>query len=160
MATNTYVPLATTTLGVASASVTFSNLDTATYRDFRVIFQGRPSSNAVYLNMRVNNDSTSGAYKGVLLYNGPNGFRTSNDSVSAHDVWDFNPEKSMIYDLYDAGVSGKVRTIITAENKPSGFRSLAGVHYLNTNAVSSLVFSFTSGNIQAGTTIGLYGLAG
>jgi hypothetical protein len=110
--------------------------------------------------MRVNNDATSGAYKGVLLYNGANGFRTSNDSVSAHDVWDYSPEKSMVYDIYDAGVSGKNRSIITSENKPSGFRSLAGCLYLNTNAISSLVFSFTSGNISAGTTISIYGLAG
>jgi hypothetical protein len=81
MPTPTYTPLATVTLGSASASVTFSSIP-ATYRDLIVVFAGAATASATAF-IRLNGDTGSNYSSVMARGNGSNAASASTTTTGA-----------------------------------------------------------------------------
>ena len=152
MPTPTYTPLATVTLGTTASSVTFSSIP-ATYRDIVVSseligsFGGR---------MRFNSDSGTN-YPRVLMYATGSAASTENgfiveQSPSGNDM--------NLIQIMDYSANDKHKTVLIRQSEANlGNVTATAARWANTAAVTSITFLLVGGNLQAGTTISLYGIA-
>lgn len=159
---NTYTQIASTTLGSAAASVTFSSI-AATYTDLVLVINYQASGGAVYVQYRLNSDSGTNYSRTYLYGNGTSALssRGSNET----------------YIYADSGVyaaSGNWATLITNFNNYSntttnkttlsryGEASIgteASVHlWRSTAAISSIAITTNSNNFATGSTFNLYGI--
>jgi len=85
---STYTPIATTTLGSAASSVTFSSISGA-YTDLVLVGAGTLASN-LYLNVKFNNDTGSNYSRTELYGDGSSAasYRESNQSTQNFANWD------------------------------------------------------------------------
>ena len=158
---STEVAIATTTLGSAASTITFSSIP-ATYTDLRLVLVGTGSSSGVNVNLRLNNDSGTNYSQTSLVGNGS--AASSYRSTSASQFSD-----SQTY--FDATVKMKTFDIMSyagSTNKTvlfSGYGDMNGSGavesnvglYRSTSVINridlSVVISFL-----AGTTATLYGI--
>ena len=165
----TYTPLASTTIGTAVASYTFSSIS-GSYTDLVAIITASTSNaSSQVLGMTMNGDTTA-LYSTTRMYG--NGTTASSDRFSAQNSVDVGY-------LAGTGGTGNSQTIVQIQNysnattyKSCLYRwnsenagatlkyTAAGVGlWRNTAAITSLGFSFAAGNITAGSTFALYGIA-
>lgn len=171
MATTTYVPIATTTLGTASASITFSLLTTS-YTDLRVIINGTTSA-STYAYVRYSGNSTS-AYKYAVGYNNPSNAGTltmvSSTSSTSAQITPASATSTtipflIIHDVFNyQAASSTPKYAMTRfscdQNSTSlGFDSTAySYFYVAATAITSIAFFLGSGNFSTGTSATLYGI--
>lgn len=162
MATPTYIPLGTITLGTTTSSVTFSNIP-QTYKDLIMVARAK---------------STSGAYDQAIFFN-------SESSASTHDcdiMWGDGSTtgvftSSYIIDFYgsvttddtafttlhiiDYSATNKEKTYISrAGRTTSGIDMVTGC-WANQAAINKIKYFLNGGGIFAvGTTVSLYGVHG
>jgi hypothetical protein len=74
----TYDPIATTTLGSAASSITFSSISSA-YTDLRLVFTGITPNGGTYYHARFNSD-TAGNYSYTALYGSGSGALSNRES--------------------------------------------------------------------------------
>ena len=164
-----YVALATTTLGTATATVTFSSIP-ATYRDLIVIATGRSnraSAADLYL-IRLNGSSTG--YSRVWMYGDGSTFNSFSDAslnelrpyalagaTAASGRFGFLRMQIMDYMATD-----KHKTVLIDEDAAQGNDvGRATYRWANTAAVNQISVSPLLGTqLAIGTTISLYGIAG
>jgi hypothetical protein len=158
MPTPTYTPLATVTLASAASSVTFSSIP-ATYRDLIFSLELVGSESEQYL-MRLNGDTGSN-YSWVQM--GGDGGSTFSGSTTTTGVRvgyfavtsarDNAQIAIMDYSATDKHKASLIRT----NSNAAVTRAIAG-RWANTAAVTSVVFTFPSGNFNSGSTLSLYGV--
>ncbi len=164
----TYEPIATTTLGSAAATITFSSISAA-YTDLRLVFCGYSVNTDTYAQMRFNSDTGSNysstglrgngtaasSYRltgGTFIYlnNGSNGLnRAGNNRPSMLSV-----------DVFSYAGSTNKTSLITTSNDDNGGGTVersVGL-WRNTAAITSITLLLDSGNYAAGTTATLYGI--
>lgn len=155
----TYEPIATTTLGSAASSITFSSIP-ATYTDLRLILvSARVSGGAI--NYRFNSDSGSN-YSKTRVY----GFGTSVGSdadVSATEIGTNNYGTYLHLHTLDvfsyAGSTFKTCLYeVNGDNNGAGTVSRGVGLWRSTSAITSIDILLTSGTIASGTTATLYGI--
>jgi len=171
MATATYVPIATTTLGSAAASITFSSLTTS-YTDLRVIVNGTTSA-STYIYVRYSGNSTS-AYQYAVGYNKStnDGTLISTYSTSATSA-QITPASAtsttipflVIHDIFNYQLASSypkhamTRFSCDQNSTSSGFDSTGyNYFYVAATAITSIAFSLGSGNFSTGTSATLYGI--
>lgn len=66
---STYEPIATTTLGSSSATISFTSIP-ATYTDLRLVFVGKGANNGMAIGLQYNAD-TGTSYSTTFLYGNP-----------------------------------------------------------------------------------------
>jgi len=160
----TYEPIATTTLGSAASSITFSSIP-STYTDLRLVIVGQGSGNGYYA-FRFNGVSTNtynatylvgngsavssarlGAYSsGIMHYSGF--IPTTQWSMATLDVFSYagSTNKTCLSD-YSADTNG------------SGSKELGVTLWSNTSAITSITIRTDSAAQYAvGTTATLYGI--
>jgi hypothetical protein len=150
---NTYEAIATTTLGSATASVTYSSL--GAYTDIVIIFNGVADNN---LSLRFNGDT--GSNYSVT--------RIQGDSSSATSTR-FAPITSM-YGPYAVSQQISIWQVMNYSNSTTNKTALArgggagtateayvGL-WRNTAAITSISVLSQSGNMATGSTISLYGI--
>jgi hypothetical protein len=159
----TYEPIATTTLGSAAASISFTSIP-ATYTDLRLVFVGTPTSSS-WVGLRINSDSGSNYSETRLLGDGssaqssrspdtyifiaPVGLSTTLPSLIAVDLFSY------------AGSTNKtLLSNFNADANGSGFVGRLVGLWRSTSAINRLDLStlFPSGNFATGTTVTLYGI--
>lgn len=160
----TYEPIATTTLGTAAASITFSSIP-ATYTDLRVTFIGSPTSDDG-LAFQVNGLSTT-IYSGTALSgsgtvanttavtNQTYGYLTLFGSASA-TIPTFYTLDVMSY----AGSTNKT-ILSTASTDKNGSGTVERIVHLcrTTSAITSItLISQNAYNLKAGSIATLYGI--
>lgn len=165
----TYEPIATTTLGSAASSITFSSIP-GTYTDLRLVVVGVNSSgSAAYFGIRVNGDTaTNYSYTNLrgdgsaassqratsrsYIYSSFNGFQNSLPGLCEVDIFSY------------AGSTNKT-FLCTGNEDQNGSGTLTKVVGLwrNTGAITSVEVStlpsdLGGANYTAGTTATLYGI--
>jgi hypothetical protein len=161
-----YTALANVTLGSSAASVTFSSISQA-YRDLVLVFQGTSSVADRGLYARINSDSGSN-YSYVSAYG--NGSTAASESGTSSYILAHNGSASsttvqslIVYNFMDYSATDKHKTILIRENQPSGSTyndtAMLANRWANTAAITSISFIYSSGNLNAGTTVALYGVS-
>jgi len=161
VATPTYTLIDSTTLTVATTTVTFSSIP-QTYRDL-VLVCGNVSSNSAggsTLRFSLNNDNNAN-YDAVWMYG--DGTTTDSDSDSSNfyirfsvtggDIAD-NANALLIINLMDYSQTDKHTTALVSRNDQNKVLRLAG-RWKNTAAVTQID---VKAGIAAGATFHLYGI--
>jgi len=160
--TSTEVAIATTTLGTATATITFSSIP-ATYTDLRLVWV---MGNSSFATNRIQfNGDTSSNYSDTRIYgNGSNAgsYRyTNSTNISLEDGSAPNTPRELItVDIFSYTGSTNKTVLATISNDANGGGTVDRVVGLwrNTSAITSLVLSSAAGNFVAGTTATLYGI--
>jgi hypothetical protein len=157
---STYEPIATTTLGTATSSVTFSSI-TSAYTDLILVINGSPTAAESPL-ITVNSDS--GTNYSVTFFRGSGSAASSGRTTSAANInTAINPGANVrlaeIIQFQNYSNTTTYKTIIvrggTASNNALGSIGL----WRNTAAISTILVSIASGNYAVGSTFTLYGIA-
>jgi hypothetical protein len=162
MPTPTYTPLATVTLGSAAASITFSSIP-ATYRDLIIVTDTLNSSGSENLKLRFNSDTSSSYNIVALRGNGSTASSTTLGGVYAYvDTQAYGNatnRHSHIIQVMDYSATDKQKTFLSRANNASlAVDAIAG-QWINTSAITTVRFFYEIGNITAGSTFNLYGIA-
>ena len=155
MATSTYTPIASITLGSSASSVTFSSIP-QDYRDLVLVFNGTVD-NGFSFELRFNSDST-GHYSFVRA----RGTGSTADSESGttdtgirSTGGDLTNKTITIQQIMDYSATDKHKTVITRDN--SNRTSMIAARWPDTSAVTT-IDAVTNGNFDTGSTFALYGI--
>jgi len=152
------VSLATTTLGSAASTVTFSSIP-ATYRDLRLVVSGTTGSLNLIL-IKLNGDSGTN-YSSVQMYgDGTNAASASGTGEIGTAIGIFGTtQASSTCDVMDYSATDKHKSVLSRGNNTANtVRAWAG-RWASTAAVTSLqVYPNAGDSFQAGTTASLYGI--
>jgi len=150
----TYVPIATTTLGSAAASYTFTSIP-QTYTDL-VLVTTVNTSTSTGINIQFNGD-TGTNYSCTRMYSGPSSDKIANTTNSLYS-WTANNNSSYQFHIMNYSNTNVYKTFLgrmtDINNNTGAYVSL----WRNTSAITSLNF-FGSSNFTAGSTFTLYGVA-
>lgn len=165
----TYEPIASTTLGSAAASYTFSSIP-STYTDLILVSRAKVVATGVHraLLLRFNGD-TGNNYSVTRIYG--NGSSAASDRMTNQTDLDigFLPNEASQFGTSIASImsyasSSVYKSVLCAWESQGG---LSGSQYVtrevglwrSTSAITSLSVQFYADNIAAGSTFSLYGLA-
>lgn len=160
----TYEPIATTTLGSAASSITFSSISSA-YTDLKVVFVGTTTVDGETLYYRFNSDSGSNYSITQLYTNGSaRGSRLLSSATQLSTTFGIslsNTTPQMItFDVFSyAGATRKSTLGNHAGNGSSGGIDITVGLWRDTSAITS-IYMFPSGGttFKVGTTATLYGI--
>jgi hypothetical protein len=158
----TYEPIATTTLGTAAASITFSSI-AATYTDLRLVFVGAVSS-ATGAKIRLNSDTGSN-YSTTAIYGTGSAAGSERGAASFYnasygDVLSTTVPSLVTADLFSyAGSTNKTAlTEQSSDYNGTGAVTRAVSLWRNTAAITSVQIYVSTGTFNIGTTATLYGI--
>jgi hypothetical protein len=163
MPTSTYTPLATVTLGTATASVVFSSIP-ATYRDLILVADGVFLTDGFAQNFWVRvNGSTSSIYTSVRMSG--NGSTTSSGTDSDTLFYlggaNNNQKFNIVLQAMDYSATDKHKTFLARQNA-AAYQTYAGaLRFGSTNAITSITFLTANASTikyDAGSTFSLYGV--
>lgn len=161
----TYDSIATTTLGSASSSITFSSIPN-TYTDLRIIWNISGVSGSTDIPMRFNGNSTnsysytylrgtgSSIVTGGLINEGQIFMTGGNTLQSGFAV-------SLIIDIFSYADSTNSKTVLAQylnDRNGSGSVALNVGQWGNTAAINSVTLFASSQTLNAGTNATLYGI--
>lgn len=161
----TYEPIATTTLGSANSTITFSSIP-ATYTDLRLVFTAKITTGGFDALLTFNNDN-AGNYANVLCYTlGAGGAASSSANTGQTYITldflglDSNTPKLFTIDIFSyAGSTNKTMLRTASETlTSSGLVGTAASLWKNTAAISTIKIVTGSSTFTAGTTATLYGI--
>lgn len=167
----TYEPIASTTLGSATASVTFSSL--GSYTDIVLVCSVQSASSGdARINIRFNGDTASN-YSGTFMYgdgsaagSGRNTSRTSIDGTGVTVPESGTSFAPYIYQIMNYSNSSTYKTVLCRGNNTTaqvGQQIWAGASvslWRSTSAITSIVIlDITGRNFNTGSTFTLYGIA-
>lgn len=160
---STYTPIATTTLGSSSPSITFSSIS-GSYTDLRIVLNAKASP-AATVSIRLNGDSGSNYSNTVLYGTGSSaGSQRSSGSLIMESgigtVGSTNPTLITI-DLMNYSNSTTNKTVLFSESDMTGgYVSRTVGLWRSTSAITEVYIWMNSlaRNFTAGTTATLYGI--
>jgi hypothetical protein len=166
MATTTYTPIESKTLGSSASSVTFTSIP-STYTDLVLIVNGGTSSGSNSLYMRFNNDSTS-IYSTTYMYG--NGSSATPGRLTTRDAAAIGyfvapgtgNEFNSIAHIQNYANTNVYKTVLDRANSTAGTYpgAEASVSLWRSNAaINRIDVLITTNTINAGTTFTLYGIA-
>jgi len=162
MATSTYTPIATQTLGSATASVTFSSIP-STYTDLVLVANhaGVSSANALYVTL---NSDTASNYSYTLLTGNGSSATSARGSITAayfgNSTLTIGGTNSVVH-LMNYSNTTTYKTLIGRNNAADGAQpnATAAVNlWRNTAAITSVLVSYYNVNFATGSTFSLYGI--
>lgn len=159
----TYEPLATTTLGSASNTITFSSIS-GTYTDLRIILTGTSSVAGVDFVLRFNSDTATNYSLTYLAGNGSTasaGSSTSATGIIPSTLQTLNTTPQMFtFDIFNYAGSTFKTCLFNANQDLNGSGIvLNGVSmWRSTSAITTVGFTGLGGNFATGSTATLYGI--
>jgi hypothetical protein len=155
----TYTPIATTTLGSATSSITFSNIS-GSYTDLVIVLDGAGSSGLAALNVEYNGDTTVGNYSYTRLQG--NGSAASSARATSDKAIGFLAQDSCttIININNYSNSTTYKTTLTRTNSnySSDGRTAAYVSLWQNTAAITSVKLLSSINFNSGFVASLYGI--
>jgi hypothetical protein len=164
----TYEPIATTTLGSAAASVSFTSIS-GSYTDLVLIGNGyNATGTGLPCRMRFNSDTGSNYSLTNLTGNGSSASsgRGSNQAqawVGYSVGWDNNSSEPTFFiaNIMNYSNSTTYKTALVRNNQPTG--DFPGTEVIvnlwrNTSAITSIEVYINSGTFATGSTFTLYGI--
>ena len=157
----TYTPIATTTLGSAQTSVTFSSIP-ATYTDLILVYSGTNSAQDVYV--QVNGDTGTNYSTTILTGNGTTASSLRYSSATKFNV-DSNgipgsttPNTSLIHFMNYSNTTTYKTILVRTSNATYGTDAVVGL-WRSTSAINQISLSNASSyNWSSGSTFSLYGI--
>ena len=162
----TYEPIATTTLGSATATVTFSSIP-STYTDLVLVMSAFGSASGADIRVQVNSDTASNYSLTRLV-----GYTTAfSNRASNATYWQITnsvgigssssePTADVIQFMNYSNTTTN-KTMLVRHNQPQSslMETAAQVGlYRSTSAITSITFTLSSGNYSSGSTFTLYGI--
>ncbi len=160
-----YIALATTTLGSAAGSVTFSSIPTSVngvaLRDLVLIFDGTLSSSSGNIRVQFNGD-TSSSYTYVFMLGSGSGSGASGagnfDGVLG-GVVGASIRSAQIFQVMDYSATDKHKTVLNRSASQNDNVYAIVSRWPSNTAVNSIRVIVSGVNLASGTTISLYGVA-
>ncbi|NBQ85322.1 MAG: hypothetical protein EBU03_04275 [Methylophilaceae bacterium] len=156
---STYTPIATTTLGSAASSYTFSSIP-GTYTDLVLVVYTKNSVQLDSLGLQFNSDTGSNYSNTGLSGNGSSAssYRQTNQSEMNIGLISTNDAINIIQ-IMNYSNSTTYKTAISRANVPAELvRAVVGL-WRSTSAITSIKVKDGSGNnMSIGTTMTLYGI--
>ena len=158
---STYTPIATTTLGSAQATVTFTSF--SGYTDL-ILVTSTKGSTTNYPKINFNSDTGNNYSRTVLTGSGSaatsgrasNSGRIDLTSNASNSSAEFN--LNTITQILNYSNSTTYKTVlIRANNASDGVDATVGL-WRNTNAITSFEIGLNTGNFATGSTFTLYGI--
>jgi hypothetical protein len=164
---STYTPIATTTLGSAAASYTFSSIS-GSYTDLVLVVAGTISSNGFGVVARFNSDS--GTNYSLTNLRGSGSAAQSNRASNQTYVWlgygvgfSSTEQNNLVANIQNYSNTTTFKTVLSRANNANGsagFGTDAVVNlWRSTSAITSITVQPESGNLNSGMTLTLYGIA-
>lgn len=162
MPTPTYTPLANITLSASTYTVDFTSI-TQGYRDIVVVFNGSLTTNGSMV-IVFNNDGATN-YSGVTMEG--TGSTTSSGTISYTAVVLFGRSAAITTseriiataNIMDYSATDKHKTVLTRGNAAGQLVETGAYRYASTSAITQLRVLNNMGNMAAGSTVALYGIA-
>jgi len=156
---NTYTPIATTTLGSAAASVTFSSISGA-YTDLVIVGSVKLNGSGDYLGLQFNSDTGSN-YSRTRLSGSGSAASSERESNSAR-INMYNQSSSNFYTniihIQNYSNATTYKTVLS-RNDIADWNTNAQVGlWRSTSAITSITL-IGGGNLASGCTFTLYGIA-
>lgn len=153
---STYTPIATTTLGSASSSITFSSIS-GSYTDLIVVLTGTAGSN-LGVNLQFNGDTNTNYSRIVVGGNGTSASSTNtpNDIAITCGLISTN-ESNNIFHIMNYSNTTTYKTAIARTNRTDILRAVVGT-WRSTSAITSVTLMVTGDTMSIGTTATLYGI--
>jgi hypothetical protein len=159
----TYEPIATTTLGSASSTITFSSIPSS-YTDLRISFVARASANYIRFRLRFNGD-TGNNYDFMYLVGTRSNAVASISSGLPYIQADLDgtiiaQPSFYLLDIFSYLGSNKKTCLISSnEDKDSTGRvSVIGSLWNSTSAITSITIYSDTSTFATGTIATLYGI--
>lgn len=153
----TYDKIATTTLGSAQASVTFSSIS-GSYTDLVVVIAGSSSAGGTII-VQYNGDSGTN-YSWTYL-NG-NGSSASSGRVTSYAGYGLGEirtyQGNAIAHIQNYSNSTTFKTALCRANTASDYVQSAVALWRSTSAITSINFTVASSTFASGTTFNIYGI--
>ena len=160
----TYEPIATTTLGSAAASVTFSSIS-GTYTDLVIVTNFSMTANDQYAHYVQVNGDTSGNYSRTILYgtgSSAGSARQSNNPSLYFGTWieDMDTTDRAVTTIFFNNYSNTTtfKTAIGRYNVASKEVGVGVGTWRSTAAINSINLATNSTTYIAGSTFTLYGI--
>jgi hypothetical protein len=156
---NAMIPIANTTLGSNTASVTFSSI-VGTYRDLVLVVQGTTTSGQ---NVTLQFNSDTGNNYSIVYMAGGNGGQSTNFLTSTsmyanyYANWD-TTQANIIANIMDYSTTDKHKTVLIRDNSTSTYTEAIAGRWANTSAITSIKVA-ASTLFSTGTTFALYGVS-
>jgi hypothetical protein len=158
---STEVAIATTTLGSANSTITFSGIS-GSYTDLRLVLTFKPSSNGLQSQLTFNSDTASNYSQTRLWGDGSSastGRRTNVTSILA-EIYGGNTTNPHLttFDIFSyAGSTFKTCLTNASEDDNGSGGTVSGVGlWRSTSAITTITLSCS--NFATGTTATLYGI--
>ena len=163
MATTTYVPLATTTLGSAQSSITINSISNA-YTDLVIVAAGSLSLDNQNNWLRLNSDSSTIYSTTMINGNGSaiNSTRRTGNNAFLIDYWGTGASGAMnnfIIHINNYANTNIYKTVLVRSNDTTSETQLTAGLYRSTSAISSVTLFPGGGNYNTGFTLTVYGIA-
>jgi hypothetical protein len=150
-----YIALATTTLGSAASSVTFSSIP-ATYRDLILIISGTANT-GTNIGWTPNGDSSNHS----AVFSSGNGSTTTTGAIFAGQFgFLYTTQGDVELQIFDYAQTNKHKGIIARANNAANQTHMLAGRWGSTAAITSFGLTAFGNNFATGTRISLYGIAG
>jgi hypothetical protein len=158
----TYEPIATTTLGSAASSITFSSIP-ATYSDIRLVLTAKDATGSGYVKLTFNND-TGTNYSRTLIYGDGSAAGSASNTNQAfirmNSGLSTTIPELLTADIFSYAGSTYKTALVTANEDKNGsglIYSIVGL-WRSTSAINRIDLSNSVNNFAIGTTATLYGI--
>lgn len=170
MATPTFAPLATNTLTGTETSVTFSGINTSTYRDLRLVIEGLAVDPYAVIYYRMNGDTstyvdsvmmrqTGGGRQGAEIIN------SDTKAIATYSGIETGERGVIVSDFMGAGDTAINTHILTRSDyfqdgaTTTVTEAFASVYKL-TDAITSIEVIINGGGLATGAVLSLWGIEG
>jgi hypothetical protein len=156
---STYTPIATTTLGSAASSYTFSSIP-STYTDLVLIFNGAITTGFDAIAVTVNGDTGTNYSRTVLSGNGSAASSFNSANATSMQIGIMGTENSnTIFNIQNYSNTTTYKTFLSRANSSANVtRANVGL-WRSTSAINRIDLTAASSTFIAGTTFTLYGIA-
>ena len=163
----TYVPIATTTVGSATSIVTFTSIP-QTYTDLVLIANGSITANGYAMQVRVGSSNTidtgnNYSMNRLIWYptSSPYAVESPNISFYTFDGTSYSSGSSNvgISNFMSYSNTTTYKTMLNRSGYASDQSMVSVAVWQNTAAINTIQVYVASGNINAGSTFTLYGIA-
>lgn len=158
---STYTPIATTTLGSAASSVTFSSIS-GTYTDLILVFSGQFSAAGKQIALQFNSD-TGTNYSATNLGGTGSAAESTRDSNKGYMPLGYMPtanaQLTSVLQIMNYSNTTTNKTALARSNDAGGYVSAVVGLWRSTSAITSVTaLAYTGANFNSGSTFTLYGV--
>jgi len=160
---NTYSQIASTTLGSAASSVTFSSI-AATYTDLVIVVQAAVTAGSIALRMQFNSDTGTNYSSTWLTGNGTTASSSRNTSTTYMKIDENSGMNTTlgqglnVINVMNYANTTTYKTALTRPNRADlGVDAVVGL-WRSTAAINSITLLTSSSTFVTGSTFNLYGV--